>query len=91
MSEEEQKKAEILGAISSVGGLGLTVEVCGEWVWVSGDTKPHKETLKSAGFKWSPKKVNWYFKPSSCKSFWRGSTPMDTIKANHGCIRVRAK
>ena len=31
-------------------------------MWVSGDTRPHKELLKAAGFKWSPKKSAWWAK-----------------------------
>lgn len=35
---------------------GLTVELCGSWLWISGETMKHKETLKSAGCKWASKK-----------------------------------
>ena len=31
-------------------------------MWVSGDTRPHKELLKAAGFKWSAKKSAWWAK-----------------------------
>jgi hypothetical protein len=27
-------------------------------VWVSGNTKPHKDDLKQAGFQWAPKKCS---------------------------------
>ena len=39
---------------------GIEIEVCGSWVWVSGDTKPHKERLKALGFCWHSKKHCWY-------------------------------
>ncbi|XP_062593633.1 chaperone protein DnaJ-like, partial [Saccostrea cucullata] len=26
--------------------IGLEIEVCGNWVWITGDTKPHKDFLK---------------------------------------------
>jgi hypothetical protein len=83
--------AEIKNAVQSILPLNLAVEVCGNWVWVSGDTKPHKDALKAAGFKWAPKKANWFFKPSSCKKYFRGTTPMDEIRVKHGVIKVRAK
>lgn len=83
--------AEIKNAVESILPLQLSVEVCGNWVWVSGDTKPHKDALKAAGFKWAPKKANWFFKPSSCKKYFRGNTPMDEIRVKHGVIKVRAK
>lgn len=31
-----------------------------DWVWVSGDTKPIKEDLKELGFRWSPRRKQWY-------------------------------
>lgn len=50
-------------ALNAIINLGLKIEVCGSWVWVGGDTKPHKETLKAAGFMWAVKKRLWYFRP----------------------------
>ena len=34
-------------------------------MWVSGDTRPYKELLKAAGFKWSPKKTAWWAKKTA--------------------------
>ena len=31
-----------------------------DWCWVSGDTKPIKEDLKELGFRWSPRRKQWY-------------------------------
>lgn len=76
-------------AISKISNLGLTIEVCGSWVWVSGDTKPHKEALKESGFKWAPKKEMWHFRPSDHKSFNRGNWSMGKIREEHGSIRVK--
>jgi len=84
-------QVEIKQAVSSALSLGLSTEVCGTWVWVSGDTKPVKDTLKEQGFKWSPKKKVWYFKPSSCKRFFRSNTDMQDIRLRHGSLRLRAK
>jgi hypothetical protein len=42
---------------------GITIEVCGLWVWVHGQTKAVKDSLKAAGYRWAPKKDGqpWYF------------------------------
>lgn len=40
---------------------GIEIEVCGSWVWVTGDTRPHKEELKALSFRWSSNKSAWYF------------------------------
>lgn len=66
---------------------GLLVEICGVWLWITGDTKKHKDTLKTAGFKWSPKKKAWYFRPEQFRSFSRGQTSLDEIRAKYGSAR----
>lgn len=37
------------------------VELCGCWLWVSGDTFMQRARLKLLGFKWSKKKARWYW------------------------------
>ena len=41
----------------------ITIEIIGCFVWVAGDTKPHKDKLKVLGFKWHNKKKCWYKSP----------------------------
>ena len=81
---------EINEALNKIIALsGLEIEVCGSWVWVSGDTKTHKDALKEAGFKWARKKQMWHFRPNDYKSFSRGRFSMDEIREKHGSTRVR--
>ena len=35
---------------------GIIIELCGSWIWVSGDTRNHKAELKAAGLYWASKK-----------------------------------
>jgi len=62
----------------------LIIEVCGVWVWVSGNTQEHKAAIKEAGYKWASKKKMWYFKPNGFKSRGRGKATMDDIRATYG-------
>ncbi|NOR64941.1 MAG: J domain-containing protein [Candidatus Scalindua sp.] len=72
-------------AINAVINLpNVTTEVCGIWVWLSGDTRAVKDTIKSAGFHWASKKKKWYFRPSDYKSKSRGKYSMDDIRKAHG-------
>ena len=57
---------EALNAIINLPG--LFIEICGAWLWVSGDTRTHKTTLKEAGFKWAPKNKLWYYRPEQYRS-----------------------
>jgi hypothetical protein len=77
---------EMNAAINAIIGLGLTIEVCGTWIWVSGDTRPHKEILKESGYKWAPVKKLWHWRPADAKSFSRGKYTMDEIRASHGSL-----
>lgn len=40
---------------------GVECWLIGYWLWVEGDTKPIKETLKALGFQWHAKRVCWYW------------------------------
>lgn len=80
---------QINDALNKIINLGLEIEICGSWIWVSGDTRPHKEILKEAGFKWAPKKMMWHFRPAEYKSFNRGKWDMSQIRAVHGSQVIR--
>lgn len=71
----------------------IEIEICGSWVWVTGETKSYKEQFKEAGFKFSGKKVAWYFRPASDKRRYFGSNKrsMDDIRASYGSSRVKTK
>lgn len=39
---------------------GVTMERKGREISLNGDTKPYKESIKAAGFRWSKRNSNWY-------------------------------
>lgn len=39
---------------------GINIEICGSWVWVTGNTYPNREALKAAGLRYSKGKAAWY-------------------------------
>lgn len=69
--------------------VGLNIEICGAWVWISGDTKTHKTILKESGYKWASKKKMWYFRPEDYKSANRGTWSIDKIRDSYGSQTVR--
>lgn len=56
--------------------------------WVHGDTKPVKDTLKEAGFKWASGKKLWYFAavPSSGR---RSGKDMSYIRTKYGSVLIK--
>lgn len=48
---------ELENVLNVLSGLsGVIYEVIGNWVWISGETREHKEALKALGCKWASKK-----------------------------------
>ena len=65
----------------------LIIELCGVWVWISGNTKEHKEILKSSKFKWSNNKKMWYYRPETKKSKNRSSWSINKIRESFGSTK----
>ena len=60
----------------------VVIELVGQWVWVSGDTKEHKEKLKELGFKWASKKKMWFYGEMKKRNHKEQS--LEDIKAKYG-------
>lgn len=81
---------EFVNIIDILSGLdGLDVELCGSWLWISGNTYTHKDALKSAGCKWSNQKKMWYWRHEENASWHhRGTMTIDEIRAKYGTEHV---
>ena len=94
-SSDEEEAAEdypeaVNNALNAIMGLaGLDIEICGAWVWVSGETYKHKVVLKEAGYKFASKKKSWYFRPEDWRSASRGSCSMDEIRGKYGSSKPK--
>jgi hypothetical protein len=74
MSSEQIDYGDLLNdALNAISGLpALVIDICGSWVWVTGETREHKDMLKQAGFKRAAKKKAWYFRPEEFSSRSKG-------------------
>jgi len=64
---------------------GLELEIIGNWIWITGETKANKKALKDIGCRYAAKKVCWYFRPEEHRSRSnRKSHSMDEIRDMHG-------
>lgn len=64
---------------------GLKVELCGSWLWISGETIKNKEGLKAAGCRWSAGKKMWYWHhPEEGAKRSRGRTSLQDIRRKYG-------
>ena len=70
---------------------GLEVEICGSWIWVSGNTKEHKEVLKQLNFKFAYKKKAWYYHKDKFRKKSHEELTMDDIRDMFGSQRYEQK
>jgi len=76
-------------SLKVIGLTGVNIEICGAWVWLTGDTRQHKDAIKAAGYWWACKKAAWYFRPADYKSSNRGDWDLDKIRDKYGSTSVR--
>lgn len=77
--------------INLVNYSDLNLEVCGVWLWVTGDTKKHKDLLKSLNLRFHAKKLCWFFCDynESKKTFRSKELDMNEIRIKHGSKVVK--
>ena len=69
----------------------IEVEICGSWIWVSGNTKEHREILKQLKFKWAHKKQAWYYHTEPYKKRSNRELTLDEIRDMFGSQKYEAK
>lgn len=64
---------------------GLIVELCGSWLWITGETYGIKDQLKAAGCRWSSSKKAWYWHhPEEGHRWHKGTATMSDIRTKYG-------
>lgn len=66
----------------------ITIEVIGSWIWVTGNTKPVKEDLKSADFKFSRKKSAWYWHCGEYRKKNKKNFDLDELRCMWGTDNI---
>jgi hypothetical protein len=73
---------EIINKIISFDG--IIIEMCSNWIWLSGHTFKYSKELKSIGFLWANEKKLWYWRPHDYKSANRKPRSMEFIRDKYG-------
>lgn len=82
-TETAEEFREILDLLLKLDG--LKVELCGCWLWISGETMKHKYQLRAAGCRWSSGKRMWYWRHPEDGSRWhRGNRTIAEIRSRYG-------
>lgn len=77
--------------IEKIEMLPVDIEVIGSWLWISGNTYPHRQILKDAGLMFAPKKKVWYYRPEDFKSSNFQPLEMDEIRHKYGSTKIENK
>lgn len=89
--QKHETAAEFIRIVEELIKLdGLEIELCGSWLWIGGDTRPHKDELKAIGCRWASKKCLWYWHPSdAAPKHYRGRSTMGEIREKYGSTLIR--
>lgn len=100
LNAEYQQKEALLGldeelreAVEKILPIpGINIEICGTWIWVSGDTKTNKDTIKAAGYRWARGKKMWYYKKENeyYARSRKGGMSMGYIRDKYGSEEVKS-
>nr|DAI27753.1 MAG TPA: Dna-J like membrane chaperone protein [Caudoviricetes sp.] len=64
---------------------GINIEICGAWIWITGNTYPNRESIKAAGCRYSKNKSAWYWRPAeSAEHRSHGKATMSEIRQKYG-------
>lgn len=88
--EEREAPEKFREAVAATLNMdGVTVELCGSWLWVTGNTYPNRERLKEAGYRFSKNKVAWYWHDENSVSHSKKRYSLDEIRLMHGSETIR--
>jgi hypothetical protein len=65
----------------------IFIEIVGNWVWITGDTRPAKNEIKEAGYFWAHKKSAWYWYPEGFGG-GRGKHSLSELRVKYGSTIV---
>jgi len=63
---------------------GIVIELCGSWLWITGNTYAARNILKELKFKWSSKKSAWYFHNEPYRKRSKKERTMEDIRNMYG-------
>ena len=87
--EEDEKLREVLQKI--INFEGISIEICGSWLWISGNTYQYKKAFKELGFMWASTKKMWYWKPETYVKKSRKALSMEDIRSYYGSTEVKTE
>lgn len=67
---------------------GIEIEICGAWLWITGNTFHNRDTLKSLRFRYSKGKNAWYWHEEGYRKHSSKTFSLDEIRDLWGSEKV---
>lgn len=80
--KEDEKLREMINNIITLDQ--ITIEIVGNWIWLSGNTYAYRKDLHEFGFRFAGKKKMWYWHSESFKKKSHKILSMDQIRNYYG-------
>jgi len=87
-SDTEQELMDVIAELMKLPE--LAIDLIGLWVWIRGNTKPVKDSIKALGARWHSDRGCWYYKPKGFSSRGGGGS-LDELAAKYGVQAFRSK
>ena len=82
-SASTENPFRFMNVVNELIKLNIDIELCGTWLWLSGDTYSVREQLKNLGCRWSKGKKKWYWTVEPYKRNTK-SISMNDIRFRYG-------
>ena len=69
----------------------IEIEICGDWIWLHGNTFAHKDVIKNAGYYYSSNKKSWYWHDADYVKKNHKHYSMNEIRLMHGSEFVQTE
>lgn len=87
--EEDELLREMLQKVIHLSD--ITIEIIGNWIWISGNTYQYRKELKEMGFKFAGQKKCWYWHSETFRKKSRKKLSMNDIRNYYGSTEVETE
>lgn len=88
-TETPEEFKNIIDKIISIDN--IMIEIIGSWIWITGNTFPHKELLKVLNFRFSKSKKAWYYHDDGYTKIGKKTFTLDEIRSLYGSEVINSK
>lgn len=82
--ETEQAVMDKIGELLALQLRGVHIALIGTWIWVTGETKPVKDSLKGAGLSWNANREAWCWHLGGYRRLRQSSANFSQLAQKYG-------